>query len=79
MVGRNAAVAELGAHHHELHGTIAFSAWLGVHAWLMSTTRARIDAFISWAWDWFSKSRAPAIIDDPDRVRIDWDEEEDPP
>jgi NADH dehydrogenase len=75
MVGRNAAVAELGAHHHELHGTIAFSAWLGVHAWLMSTTRARIDAFISWAWDWFSKSRAPAIIDDPDRVRIDWDEE----
>lgn len=76
MVGRNAAVAEIGPHHHELHGPVAFSAWLGVHAWLMSTGRARIDAFISWAWDWCSKSRAPAIIDEPDRVRIDWDDED---
>ena len=32
MIGRNAAVAEVGAHRHELHGAIAFAAWLGVHA-----------------------------------------------
>jgi NADH dehydrogenase len=72
MIGRRAAIAEVGANHHELHGVIAFSAWLGVHAWLMSTTRERIDAFMSWAWDSFSKSRTPAVIVDPDATHIDW-------
>ena len=32
MIGRGAAIAEVGPHRHELHGAIAFSAWLGVHA-----------------------------------------------
>ena len=32
MIGRKAAVAEVGEHRHELHGRIAFAAWLGVHA-----------------------------------------------
>ena len=32
MIGRNSAVAEVGEHRHELHGAIAFAAWLGVHA-----------------------------------------------
>ena len=59
MIGHGAAVAEMGKHHHELHGSVAFAAWLGVHAWLLNTTRARIDAFINWAWDSFSKSRRP--------------------
>jgi len=72
MIGKRAAIAEIGSKHHELHGLIAFSAWLGVHAWLMSTTRARVDAFISWAWDSFTHNRGPAIIDDPDMARIDW-------
>lgn len=76
MVGKGAAVAEMGAHHHELHGTVAYSAWLGVHAWLMTSTRARIDAFMSWAWDSFSKSRSPAVIDDPDTPRIDWGDQD---
>lgn len=76
MIGKGAAVAEIGAHHHELHGTIAHSAWLGVHAWLMNTTRARVEAFISWAWDSFSHSRSPAIIDAPDEPRIDWGDED---
>jgi NADH dehydrogenase len=74
MIGHGAAVAEMGKHHHELHGSVAFAAWLGVHAWLLNTTRARIDAFINWAWDSFSNSRGPAIIDDPDAPRIDWDD-----
>jgi NADH dehydrogenase len=77
MIGKRAAIAEMGAHRHELHGPIAFSAWLGVHAWLLSSNRARIDAFMSWAWDSFSKSRSPAIIDDPDLPRIDWGDESD--
>ena len=29
MIGRGAAVAEMGEHRHELHGAIAFAAWLG--------------------------------------------------
>ena len=48
---------EMGPHHHELHGRVAFAAWLGVHAWLMSGVRNRIDAFVSWAWDFLGSSR----------------------
>lgn len=77
MIGRNAAIAELGKHHHELHGSVAFSAWLGVHAWLMSGARSRIDAFISWGWDEASRNRGPGFVEDPDRVRIDWDDDGD--
>ncbi len=58
MIGRGAAVAEVGAHRHELHGSIAFAAWLGVHAALMSGVRNRIEAFIDWGWDYFSKTAA---------------------
>jgi NADH dehydrogenase len=78
MIGRNAAVVEVGAHrHHELHGPVAFSAWLGIHAWLLSGSRARIDAFLAWAWDSFSTNRSPAVIEDPDRARIDWGDGDD--
>ncbi|MGI8937396.1 MAG: NAD(P)/FAD-dependent oxidoreductase [Iamia sp.] len=77
MIGKGAAVAELGAHHHELHGPVAYSAWLGVHAWLLSSIRARLDAFMSWAWDSFSQSRSPAIIDSPNTPRIDWGDHDD--
>ena len=45
MIGNGAAVAEVGKKRHELHGVVAFSAWLGVHAWLMSGVRQRVDAF----------------------------------
>jgi NADH dehydrogenase len=71
MVGRGSAVAEMGAHHHELHGPVAFSAWLGVHAWLMSGVRQRIDAFVSWGWDFLGSSRDDAFID-PEVAAIDW-------
>ncbi len=77
MIGRNKAIAEMGEHHHELHGSIAFAAWLGVHAWLMSGTRQRIDAFMSWGWDYFSGSRGPSVIDEPNAAKIDWGDEDD--
>jgi NADH dehydrogenase len=72
MIGKRAAIAELGSQRREIRGWIAFIAWLSVHAWLMGSTRARIDAFISWAWDAFSHNRGPAIIDDPNLPPIDW-------
>jgi NADH dehydrogenase len=78
MIGRGAAVAEVGKHRHELHGSIAFAAWLGVHALLMSGVRNRIEAFIDWGWDYFSKTRGPQVLDQRSgAAHIDWDEGED--
>jgi NADH:ubiquinone reductase (H+-translocating) len=79
MIGRNAAIAEIGEHRHELHGPVAFAAWLGVHAYLMSGVRNRIDAFVDWAWDYFTKGRGPQVLDRSDAARIDWGEEEEEP
>jgi NADH dehydrogenase len=73
MIGHGAAIAEVGAHRHELHGAIAFSAWLGVHASLMTGVRNRIDAFVAWGWDYFSDGRGPQVLDRSDATRIDWD------
>jgi NADH:quinone reductase (non-electrogenic) len=75
MIGRGAAIAEVGAHRHELHGAIAFSAWLGVHASLMTGVRNRVDAFIAWGWDYFTKSRGPQVLDRADIAKIDWGED----
>lgn len=78
MIGRNAAIAEMGEHRHELHGSIAFASWLGVHAYLMTGVRTRVEAFIDWGWDYFTKSRGPQVLDRSDAARIDWgDEDED--
>jgi NADH:ubiquinone reductase (H+-translocating) len=76
MVGRGAAIAEVGRHRHELHGVVAFSTWLGVHAMLMTGVRNRVDAFVDWGWDYFSKSRGPQVLDRTDAARIDWGDEE---
>lgn len=79
MIGRRAAVAEVGEHRHELHGSIAFAAWLGVHASLMSGVRNRIEAFVDWGWDYFSNNRGPEVLDQrSDSAHIDWGEEPDP-
>ncbi|HKE77993.1 MAG TPA: hypothetical protein VKB54_01755, partial [Solirubrobacteraceae bacterium] len=78
MIGRGAAIAEVGAHRHELHGPVAFSAWLGVHAALMTGVRNRVDAFISWGSDYFTKQRGPQVLDRSDAARIDWDDDEVP-
>jgi NADH dehydrogenase len=78
MIGRGAAVAEVGKHRHELHGSIAFAAWLGVHAALMSGVRNRIEAFVDWGWDYFSKTRGPQILDQRSRAaHIEWSDTDD--
>ena len=76
MIGRNAAIATGPHHHHELHGPVAYASWLGVHAWLMTGVRARVEAFIDWGWDYFSKSRGPQVLDRSDAARIDWGDDE---
>ena len=72
MIGRHSAVAEVGKHRHEVHGTVAFVMWLGVHASLMTGVRTRVEAFIDWAWDEFSPTRASQLLDRSDTPRIDW-------
>jgi NADH dehydrogenase len=78
MIGRGAAIAEIPVGHHELHGAVAFAAWLGVHAALMSGFRNRINAFIDWGWDYFGKARGPQVLDRSDAARIDWDDDVEP-
>jgi NADH dehydrogenase len=78
MIGRDAAVAEIGRKRHELDGPIAFAAWLGVHALLMTGVRARVEAFIDWAWNYFTRTRPIQVLDRTDESRIDWDEHTEP-
>ncbi len=75
MIGRGAAIAEVGKRHHEIHGQLAHMAWLGVHASLMTGTKAKIEAFVDWAWDGFSKTGGPHVLDRGDAADIDWDED----
>ena len=78
MIGRGSAIAEVGAHRHELHGSIAFASWLGVHAMLMTGVRNRIDAFVTWGWDYFSKTRGPQVLDRSEAAHIDWGQDDAP-
>lgn len=72
MIGRGAAVAEVGPHRHELEGPIAFLAWLGVHVALLSSLRARIEAVVEWAWDYFSDAKSDQVLDRFSEEDIDW-------
>jgi NADH:ubiquinone reductase (H+-translocating) len=63
MIGRNAAVTELGNEHHELVGPFAFAAWLAIHALLLTITRARMEAIIEWAWQYFTGEHPGQLID----------------
>jgi NADH:ubiquinone reductase (H+-translocating) len=76
MIGRNAAVAEVGEHRHELTGPIAFAAWLGVHAALLTTTRAKVGSVMDWAWDYFGHAYGQQILDRPSGHAFDWGMEE---
>jgi NADH dehydrogenase len=74
MIGRGAAVAQVKG--IELHGKLAFTAWLGVHAALMTGGSNRVDAFKSWAVDFFGKERAPQPLDRSGTRRMQWDDDE---
>ena len=76
MIGRKAAVAEVGERRHELHGRLAFAAWLGVHAQLLANAGAELNAFLSWADEFYLRShpRSAALLDPAtiDTPRINW-------
>jgi NADH dehydrogenase len=77
MIGRKAAVAEIGEKRHELHGRVAFAAWLGVHAQLLANLDVELKAFLAWAEDFYLRPhhRSAALLDPSkiDTPRIDWD------
>jgi NADH:ubiquinone reductase (H+-translocating) len=75
MIGRGAAVAQVPPG-IELHGKVAFAAWLGVHAALMTGGSNRVDAFKSWAEDFFGKDRAPQALDRSGTPRMQWEEDD---
>jgi NADH dehydrogenase len=77
MIGRNAAVAEVGEHRYEVQGAIAFAAWIGVHAALLCTTRAKIEAFVEWAWDYFGTIKGDQVLDRFSQEHINWSDDED--
>ena len=72
MIGRNAAVAEVGSHRHQVEGPIAFAAWLGLHAILLSGVHNRIDAFMEWGDDYFHADRAADLEIGGTPSRIAW-------
>ncbi len=76
MIGRNAAVAEVGKRRHEVEGPIAFAAWLGVHATLLSGAHSRTDAFLTWAWDYFDRDHAATVEASTTPQRIAWGDHE---
>ena len=43
---------------------------------LLSGTREKLGALLSWGNDYVSKKRPDALVDHPDDYRIDWDAED---
>jgi NADH dehydrogenase len=72
MIGRNAAVAEVGRHRHQVEGPLAFASWLGVHAMLLSGAHSRTDAFMSWSWDYFDRDHSAIVESSGAPQRILW-------
>jgi hypothetical protein len=58
-----------------MQGAIAFPAWLGVHEALLTSTRAKIEAVMEWAWDYFGGARGDAVLDRGEEMQINWNED----
>lgn len=52
MIGRGAAVAELGKSRRQIEGDPAFIAWLGVHVMLLPGTWQKAGALVNWMRDY---------------------------
>jgi NADH dehydrogenase len=59
-IGRNSAVAELGAVH--LSGFLGWSMWLAVHLVNVISFRSRILVLVNWAWDYLFYDRPIRLI-----------------
>jgi len=59
-IGRNSAVAQLGAVH--LSGFLGWAMWLGVHLVNVISFRSRVVVLINWAWDYLFYDRPIRLI-----------------
>lgn len=66
MVGRGAAVAELGRKRFQLQGPLAFISWLGVHLALLPGFQQKVRALFSWATGYVTHSPSQVIVGRPD-------------
>ena len=53
MIGRNAAIAEVGEHRHELERRDRLCHVAGVHLALLTTLQVKVETFVEWIWDYF--------------------------
>ena len=75
MIGRGSAIAAMGKRRREVHGPVAFAAWLGVHLLLMTGARARMRAVVDWIFVNVSRTRGPQLLDRAGAADIDWSED----
>ncbi|MCU1517219.1 MAG: dehydrogenase FAD-containing subunit [Pseudarthrobacter sp.] len=66
MIGRGAAVAELGRKRLQLQGSLAFVSWLLVHLALLSGFQQKVRALFSWLNGYVLHSPAQVVIGGPD-------------
>lgn len=66
MVGRNAAIAEIGQKRHVLLGPLAFLMWIGVHVLLLNTFRVKMQTLIEWISEYLGKVNVATILDGDD-------------
>jgi hypothetical protein len=41
----------------------------------MTGVRNRVEGFLDWGWDAFSRTRGPMVLDRTDAARIDWEDD----
>lgn len=73
MIGRNAAIAEIGKKRRQFQGFLAFITWLFVHAVLLPSMRQRLISLFSWSWSYFGKTNAVQVLNNTDAANIKWD------
>ncbi|WP_427131247.1 NAD(P)/FAD-dependent oxidoreductase [Pseudarthrobacter sp. S9] len=66
MVGRGAAVAEIGRRRVQLQGPLAFVSWLGVHLALLPGFQQKVRALFSWAIGYVTHSPAQVVVGRPE-------------
>ena len=66
MIGRGAAVAELGRKRIQLQGSLAFVSWLVVHLALLSGFQQKVRALFSWLNGYIVHSPAQVVVGEPD-------------
>lgn len=66
MIGRGAAVAEIGRRRIQLQGPLAFMSWLLVHVALLPGFQQKLRALFSWLNGYLLHSPAQVVVGGPD-------------